>query len=137
MRLKICRPYFETSIFCPFRLITLAAGGTSFRKATRGFSGPREIANPISTAMIIGYSTSSATSSGERRRIWRSLTSSQRIRQCPRWWRNATKADSKSRSVAPTACSSSRGEPANSRSPSASTITCAALRSASCTLWVE
>jgi hypothetical protein len=28
--------------------------GTSLRKATRGFSGPRESANPISTAIATG-----------------------------------------------------------------------------------
>src|SRR5436190_2845187 len=59
-------------------LIVLAAAGTWLRKATRGFCGPRERAKPISRAMAIGYTTRSVTSSGERRRIWMSLISSQR-----------------------------------------------------------
>ena len=54
MRLKICLPYFDTSIFWPFRSSTLAEGGTRLTNATRGFSGPREIAKPISTAITIG-----------------------------------------------------------------------------------
>ena len=41
--------------------------------------------------------------------------------QCPRWWRNWTKAASKSSPWPPTTSSSSRGDPSKSRSPSART----------------
>src|SRR3981081_222838 len=71
--------YFDTSIERPPRLIVLADAGTWLRKATRGFCGPRDSAKPISSAIRIGYTTSSATSSGERRRICTSLSSNQRM----------------------------------------------------------
>src|SRR5690349_21582564 len=70
--------YFVTSIDWPPRLILLADAGTWLRKATRGFCGPRESAKPISRAITIGYTINRATSSGERRRICTSLSSSQR-----------------------------------------------------------
>src|SRR4051794_3541741 len=53
--------------------------GTWLRSATRGLLGPLVTAKPTSAAIRIGYSTSIATSRGERRRICRSLISSQRI----------------------------------------------------------
>ena len=46
--------YFDTSIDWPPRSILLADAGTWFRKATRGFSGPRDSAKPISSAITIG-----------------------------------------------------------------------------------
>src|SRR3954447_3912446 len=57
--------------------------GTWLSSATRGLLGPLVTAKPTSAAIRIGYSTSIATSSGERRRICRSLTSSQRTRLMP------------------------------------------------------
>ena len=53
-------------------------GVTSLRTATFGLPGGLDSANPIISAIAIGYTISSPTSSGERLRIWRSLTSSQR-----------------------------------------------------------
>src|SRR4051794_17174309 len=68
-----------TSTVSPPRLIWRWLGGTSLSSATRGLLGPLVTANPTSAASRIGYSTSIATSSGDRRRICRSLISSQRI----------------------------------------------------------
>jgi hypothetical protein len=42
------------SISSPPRLIVLAVAGTSLASATRGFSGPRVSANPISSATTSG-----------------------------------------------------------------------------------
>ena len=53
--------------------------GTASYSATFGLPGGLESANPIISAITIGYTTSSPTSNGERLRICRSLTNSQRI----------------------------------------------------------
>ena len=58
-------------------------GGVSSTIATLGRSGPREIANPISREIAIGYRTSSAISRRERPRITRSLRSSHLIAAPP------------------------------------------------------
>src|SRR5579875_801104 len=51
--------------------------------ATLGLPGGLDRAKPIISAMAAGYSTRITTSSGERRRIWMSLTSSQRTSMTP------------------------------------------------------
>ena len=65
-------------------------GRSSPRRAARGWrtrpsasTAPTRAPRPTSSATISGYSTSSATSSGERRRICRSLSSSQRMSVAP------------------------------------------------------
>ena len=49
--------------------------GTSFTNAIRGLSGPRLSDSPIRAATTSGYTTSSATSNGERARMRRSFAS--------------------------------------------------------------
>src|SRR4051794_27726840 len=55
------------------------SGGIRFAKATFGLLGPPETAAPTSSDTSTGYRTSRATRNGDRRRICRSLSSSQRI----------------------------------------------------------
>src|SRR5437016_5852836 len=53
-------------------------GAIWLKYATLGLPGGLDRAKPIISATATGYTMSSPTSSGERRRIWRSLTSSHR-----------------------------------------------------------
>ena len=70
--------YFEMLICWLPKLSVPWPAGTSSSSATFGLPGGLDSANPIINAITIGYTTRSPTSSGERLRICRSLTSSQR-----------------------------------------------------------
>ena len=100
--------------------------GTSLKNATFGLPGGLDSANPIISAITTGYTISSPTSSGERRRICRSLTNSQRTAVLVSARVRAgscTNAASRSRGSPPTARSNCAGVPVNSSSPSTSTST--------------
>ena len=130
----------EASSRLPPSRNVLAASGTRLTNATFGLSGPRDSAKPISSAI------SDRVGDQQRDQQRRAAQDLQVLEQQPAHGGSVAPLvqEAHERRLEVARCRSAdrlleqrRGEPVNSSSPSASTSTRSAWRSASPTLWVE